>query len=85
MYSQDLINEIKEVYPDFPELHERAEKGSIWVGRILQDSIPNGITPEEIMAATDLEELKNKARIIKRKEKLYRKWLKEDPNNIDIL
>lgn len=78
-YSQELINEVKEVYPDSPEMHRLADTGNAFLGRYLDDSSPSGIPLDTILLATSLEQIQNVARHYKRKVELYRKWLKEDP------
>ena len=80
-YTQDLIDEVKELYPDSKEMHKHAENGSVWLGRYLDDSVPYGISTKEVLASNDLEELKSKARLIDRKRELYSKWCDQDPRN----
>jgi hypothetical protein len=79
MYSPELIKEVKELYPNSPEMHQLAENGGAFLGRYLDDSSPSGIPINEILLATSLDELQKKARIMKRKVELYRKWCAEDP------
>lgn len=78
-YSQQLIDEVKHIYPDDEKMHELAETGSVWLGRYLDDSSHGGIPLDDILVATSLEVLQEKARFIKRKIALYRKWCDEDP------
>jgi len=78
-YSRELINEVKELYPDSKEMHELAESGNAFLGRYLDDSAPNSISLNEVLLATSLEELQKKARLYKRKLNLYSKWRDEDP------
>jgi hypothetical protein len=79
MYTQDLINEVKELYPGSKEMHRLAENGDVWLGRYLDDSSHGGISVDEILLATSLEEIQKKARIAKRKRELYAKWCDQDP------
>lgn len=79
MYSTELIAEIKAVYPDSPDLHEMAEAGNVMVGRILDDSSYGSVSVDDILTALSLEEIQAKARIIKRKSRVYGMWCKEDP------
>jgi len=39
-YTQELIDEIKRVYPNNTLLHDLAEEGEESIGRLLLDSIP---------------------------------------------
>ena len=79
MYTQDLINEVKELYPNFKRMHELAESGSVFLGRYLDDSAQGCISIDDILQATDLEKLKEKAKELKRKKDLYAKWCEQDP------
>jgi len=78
-YTIDLINEVKELYPDSKEMHKLAESGNAFLGRYLDDSSPTGISIDEVLLATSLDELQKKARIYKRKVQLYKKWCEQDP------
>ncbi len=80
-YSQDLIDEVKELYPNSKEMHKHANNGSVWLGRYLDDSAPRGLSAREVLMATDLHELQEKARVIERKRKIYKKWCDQDPRN----
>ena len=78
-YSQDLIDEVKELYPDSYEMHRLAESGNAFLGRYLDDSSPNAIPIKEVLTAKSLEELQKKAMIMQRKVMLYHKWCEQDP------
>lgn len=78
-YTQELINEVKELYPNCSEMHQLAENGGAFLGRYLDDSCQGGIGVNEILLATSLEELQKKARLLKRKKELYSKWCDQDP------
>ena len=78
-YTQELINEVKELYPNSPEMHKLAESGAAFLGRYLDDSCKSGISLNEILLATSLDELQKKARQMKRKVELYKKWQLQDP------
>ena len=78
-YSKKLIDEVKELYPDYPEMHKHAEEGSVWLGRYLDDSSQGSVGLDDILTATSLEELQVKARLIKKRKQLYSKWCDEDP------
>jgi hypothetical protein len=78
-YTQELINEVKELYPNSTEMHKLAESGNAFLGRYLDDSCDNSISLNEILLATSLDELQKKARQMKRKVELYKKWCAQDP------
>ena len=78
-YTRELIDEVKELYPDSKEMHKHAESGSVWLGRYLDDSVPYGLTTKEILEANYLEDLKIKARIIEKKRNLYNMWREQSP------
>lgn len=78
-YSQKLIDEVKELYPDYPVMHQHAEEGSVWLGRYLDDSSQGSVALDDILTATSLEALQDKARLIKKRRELYAKWCEEDP------
>ena len=74
-YKASFMREVKELYPEWVMLHEALNKGSVMVGRYLDDASNERITCEEILCADSLKDLQDKARIIKRKEKLYRDYI----------
>jgi hypothetical protein len=78
-YSEKLIKEVKEAYPDYPRMHELAETGSAWLGRYLDDSSPRSISIDTVLKANSLEELQNLAKEYKKKLDLYAMWCEEDP------
>lgn len=78
-YTRELINEVKELYPDSPRMHELAESGNAFLGRYLDDSSANSINIDRILLATSLDELQKEARMMKRKVNLYKKWCEQDP------
>lgn len=78
-YTQELINEVKELFPNSHEMIRLAEEGNVFLGRYLDDSSPNFIGINEILLATSLDELQKEARTRKRKLDLYKKWCEQDP------
>jgi len=78
-YTQELINEVKELYPDSPVMHRLAEDGDVFLGRYLDDSSVVAIRLDTILLATSLDELQKIARREKRKAELYGKWCDQDP------
>ena len=78
-YSEKLIKEVKEAYPDYPRMHELAETGSVWLGRYLDDSSPRSISIDTVLKANSLEKLQNLAKEYKKKLDLYNMWYEEDP------
>lgn len=79
MYTQELINEVKEVYPNDDRIHRLAESGDTFLGRYLDDSSSGSISIDKILLATSLDDLQKIARHEKRKSDLYRKWCEQDP------
>ena len=78
MYSQNLINKVKELYPDDTKMHQLAESGNAFLGRYLDDSYMGSVSIDKILLATSLDEIQKEARIIKQKKQLYTDWCKED-------
>ncbi len=81
-YSKELINAVKEVYPDSKEMHKLAESGNAFLGRYLDDSSPSSISLDTVLKATSLDELQKLARNYKRKIELYRMWSEQDPRKM---
>jgi hypothetical protein len=81
-YSKELINEVKELYPTSEEMIHHAENGRYILGRYLDDSSSGGFSPDVILAATSLEDLQSKARLLKRKIALYIKWSEEAKHSV---
>jgi len=79
MYSEKLIKEVKECYPNYEKIHQLADEGSVWLGRYLYDSCDVGIPIDRVLTALTLEELQTEARLAKRKVNCYRMWCDEDP------
>lgn len=80
MYSNKLISEVRELYPDNPSTIKAAEEGNFLLGFLL-DIGNKSILYSEILEATSLEELQEKAMLIKRKIEVYKLWLSEDPRH----
>lgn len=78
-YTRELIDEVRELYPNSLEMHKLAESGNAFLGRYLDDNCDSGIGLNEILLATSLDELQKKARQMKRKVELYKKWCQQDP------
>lgn len=78
-YTEDLIKEVKELYPNSEEMHKLADSGNAFLGRYLDDSSPTGFPIDKILLATSLDEIQSEARMMKRKVNLYRKWCEQDP------
>ncbi len=76
MYSTEFVEKCKRVYPDSRELGELLETNSMLVGRLLDCSASTAtITPEEILEAKSLEEIKRKALVVLEKQNLYVEWM----------
>lgn len=80
-FPQEIIDEIKELYPEFTKL---AEAGNPTILRGLADSVPQNVPFDLVLNATSLEDLKAQATILKRKYDLTSKcWkLYNQYNNI---
>ena len=79
MYSEELIKEVKECYPDYGKMHELADSGNVWLGRYLDDSSGGSVPLDMILKAKSLEDIQSEARDIKRKTNCYKMWCNEDP------
>jgi hypothetical protein len=79
MYTKDLIQEVKELYPNSEKMIELAESGNAFLGRYLDDSSATAINIDRVLLATSLDEIQAEARLMKRKFNLYKKWCEQDP------
>ena len=79
MYTQKLITEVKECFPNYLKMHELADQGSVWLGRYLDDSSGGSVPLNDILTSSSLQEIQDKARLIKRKVNCYKLWCEEDP------
>jgi len=79
MYTDKLIKEVKECFPDYLKMHELAETGNVWLGRYLDDNSDGSVSLDTILTASNLQEIQDKARAIKRKRNCYNMWCNEDP------
>lgn len=75
-YPKEFKEKCKKVYPDWTQLHNFLDLNNPYAGRLLNDAALDVISPEDIINATSLDELKNKALAIKEKEELYSEWYK---------
>lgn len=73
-YSFDFKKRCKDLYPEYNRLHELLDTGSLFVRDYLQDAC-GMINEDEILSAISLQDLKEKALIIKKKKGLYKEWL----------
>lgn len=69
-YSQSFINHVKEVYADSPRIIELAESGSDLLGRYLDDSSNDTLTPRMVLES-DYETLVAWAKKAQAKRDLY--------------
>ena len=67
-YSKELVSELKELFPEYTRAIELAEENSLWLKEYISDSFNKFIHPDEIMLATSLEDLQEKAKLINRKK-----------------
>jgi len=75
-YSPELINELKDLYPDGEQMHLFAQEGHEALVYHLEDNIPN-ISIEWLLKTKTLEEVHELAKLIMRKKALYMKCAKE--------
>ena len=78
-YTQELIDEVIELYPTSAEMHRLAISGDAFLGRYLDDCSLSCISIYEVLLATSLDDLQKKARRYKRMIQLYNKWCEQDP------
>lgn len=81
-YSDELIKEVKELYPNSSDMIKHAENGNTVLGRYLDDSSSGNISIDTILKATSLDDLKEVANKLKAKRDLYKQWGKEYDNQI---
>ena len=76
-FSESFINEVKELYPTWTELHRAVENGTGPIGRMLCDGESGQFSYQEILDASSIEMLHEKAMLKERRLDLYTKY-KED-------
>ena len=77
-YSADFKSRVKEVFPDFTQLHEFLDSGSNNVGACLRDESNLSMKPGEIVDALEAgnqEKVLEAAKRAKTIGELYREWL----------
>ena len=84
-YSKELINEVKRLYPDHKEMIQLAEQGNSELGKSLDVHSQTGMTFEDIISTTSLEELQKEAKLGQRKLDLWNTWRKEWKNHQRLL
>jgi hypothetical protein len=75
---EDLIKEIKTIYPDETEIHDACDSNSDMIGRYLDEYAQYYISAGMIVALIDcgaIEELKKDAVKLLNKKMLYAKWI----------
>lgn len=78
-YPSDFKERVKKEFPTGGRLHKKLDTGDVIVGRYLDDSVPAGISPEEVLRALDTQELGSLRTLAKqaiRRKNLYREWYK---------
>jgi hypothetical protein len=73
-YSESLIEQVKKLYPNSTEMQHHAEAGNTILGRFLDDSSSGGIGAETILSIHTIEELHQRAKLLKAKQDLYQQW-----------
>ena len=76
-YSKELIEAVKDCYPDELPLHRLAEKGDWKLGGLLDAYSRNGVGYSFIISAKTLEDVQEEARFVSRKLVVYNLWLTE--------
>lgn len=71
-YSETFKKAVRELYGN--QFDNMLETGDTFLGRWLDASSQGEIPLDEILAATDLDKLKEKALLIKRKRELYKQY-----------
>ena len=71
-YSEELKNEVKALYSDYPKILELAERNSPYLKDYLCNSYFFAIPNDRVLTALSLEELQNEARLNKRKDRLFK-------------
>jgi len=61
-YSQELVADVKRLYPDQPAIHKMAEEGNGFLGRYLDDA-RGVIAIDTVLLATSLREIQDMARL----------------------
>jgi len=77
MYSEKLIKEVKECYPDWEKVHKLADSGNPFLGRYLDDNSSYDMPLSCILEATRLDHLKGLARKEAKKRDCYNLWWEE--------
>lgn len=77
MYSEQFKKLVREVYGN--QFDNMLKVGDYFLGRYLDDSSQGSIELNDILLATTLQEIQDKARILKRKKEVYKAW-GEDPH-----
>jgi hypothetical protein len=78
-YTDELINKVKKLFPEQTEMIELAEKGDPYLLMYLKNSWEQ-ISYEEILSATSLDTLKEKAILIQQKVELYNLCITQNYN-----
>jgi len=78
-YTKELIDKVKELYPNSPEIIKAAEDGRDLLGLYLDHNSSSSIPNEDILNATSLNELQKRANIQIMKRELYYEWKRQDP------
>lgn len=74
-YPEEFKRRAKEEYPDAHVLHVLLDRGKCeQVGKYLRSVTPKGVAVEDVLGASSLEEIREEALRIRRKQSLYREW-----------
>ena len=71
VFKKAFVDELDALYPESKDMHRLMNEDNPWLGRWLYDSACADISYTDVLEAKSLEELQERARLIKRKWELY--------------
>lgn len=80
-YPPEFIARVKSVYPDHKDMHDKAEEGSIWLGRYLCDCCGLTLNSKkllELSRAGNWNEIQRLVEINDERERLWEDWQQTD-------
>jgi len=75
-YPKEFIEKCGKTFPVWKELHLALKNGNEFAGRYLDDSSSETLSIKEILEASSLAKLKEKALLMQDKVNLYKEWYK---------
>jgi len=73
-YTEEFKDRVKKLYPNSKQMHEMLDNGNAFLGRLLDDNSPSGISNETILKAKSLTELQQLATTNQAKIQLYKDY-----------